>query len=537
MTVVLTIVGVLAVLLLAVVAYDLLQTKHAVLRNFPIIGHLRYILEKFGPELRQYIVTSNDAERPFSRDQRSWIYASAKRQNNLSAFGTDNDLEATSGYILVKHAAWVVAEPDRTEVTPNPQEATTEAPASGPAGVGPDFILPPACVIGRRHGRRHAFRPRSLVNVSAMSFGALGRNAIEAINRGVAMAGCLHNTGEGGLCEWHRRGGDLVFQMGTGYFGCRDDAGRFSMERLERTIADAPVRMIEIKLSQGAKPGHGGILPAVKVTPEVARLRGVPVGRESVTPARHSAFNDVPSLIAFIESIAERTGLPVGIKSAVGQMDFWEELAAAMAADPTAGPDFITIDGGEGGTGAAPYTFADHVSLPFRTGFVRVREVFDRHGIGKAVPFIGSARLGFPAHALVAMALGCDMINVAREAMMAIGCIQAQRCHTGHCPTGVATTNPRLNRGLVPDDKAPRLRNYVVTLRHELLELARTVGVAHPALVPADAIELVDQLAGSRPLTELYDIGPWSGLPSDRDVAEIAALMGANPGSGASTSV
>ncbi len=525
MTVLLIILAAIVLLLVAVAVYDLLQTRHAVLRNFPIIGHLRYILEKFGPELRQYIVTTNDAERPFSRDQRTWIYASAKRQNNLSAFGTDNDLEATPGHILIKHAAWVVAEPDPNEVTANPGDAHGTVPAAGPAGVGPDFLLPPACVIGRLHDRPHAFRPASLVNISAMGFGALGPNAVEAINRGVALAGCLQNTGESGISDHHCAGGELIFQLGTGYFGCRDAQGRFDLDALEETIARAPVRMIEVKLSQGAKPGHGGILPGVKVTAEVARLRGVQAGQDSITPARHSAFTDVPSMIAFIEQIAERTGLPVGIKSAVGQLDFWDELARAMATDRTAGPDFITIDGGEGGTGAAPYTFADHVSLPFRTGFARVRDVFATHGIDREVPFIGSARLGFPAHALVAMALGCDMINVAREAMMAIGCIQAQRCHTGACPTGVATTNPRLNRGLVPFDKAPRLRNYIVTLRHELLELARTVGVVHPALVPADAIELVDERAGSRPLTELYDVAPDVGLPARQDVEEITAIM------------
>ena len=520
MTVFLIVVGVIVAALVALAIYDLTQTRHAVLRNYPIIGHLRYFLEGLGPELRQYIITANDAERPFSRDQRRWVYASAKNENNLSGFGTDNDLEDTPGYILISHATWVAEAP-----TP-----TLPAPGDGPqAGVGPDYLVPAACVIGRMHDRAGAFRPNSIVNVSALSYGALGTPALEALNMGAREAGCWQNTGEGGLTEAHAGGADIVFQIGTGYFGCRDADGNFSMAHLLETIARAPVKMLEVKLSQGAKPGHGGILPAVKVTPEVARHRGVMPGVDSVTPARHSAFHDVPTMIEFIERLAAQTGLPVGIKSAVGQMDFWDDLARAMADDRSVGPDFVTIDGGEGGTGAAPFTFADHVSLPFRTGFTRVRAAFAEYGIDRDVPFIGSARLGFPEHALVAFALGCDMVNVGREAMLAIGCIQAQRCHTGTCPTGVATTNPRLTRGLVPADKGPRLRNYIVTLRQELLELAHTTGVVHPALVPPHVIELVDERAGSRPLTELYDVALDDGRPSDRDIAEITAIMAGAP--------
>lgn len=504
--------AVIVVALLAVVVYDVTQKRHTILRNFPIIGHFRFLLEKVGPELRQYIVTSNDAERPFSRDQRSWVYASAKLQNNYSGFGTDNDLESTQGHILVKHVAFPAPEP-----TP------------GMLGAGPDFQIPCAMVIGERHQRAKAFRPPSIVNVSAMSYGALGPHAVEAINRGAHAAGCMHNTGEGGLTVHHQHGADLVMQLGTAYFGARDKDGRFSLERLLALCADNPIRMIEIKLSQGAKPGHGGILPAAKVTPEIARIRGVEPWVDCISPPYHTAFSDVPTMIEFIEHVAAETGLPVGIKSAIGEMSFWEELARRMATDK-AGPDFITIDGGEGGTGAAPYTFADHVSLPFRTGMSRVRKVFARVGIHAEVPFIGSAKLGFPEHALMAMALGCDMINVAREAMLAVGCIQAQRCHLGTCPTGVATLDKRLNRGLVPDEKAPRLRNYIVNLRRELLELSRTVGVPHPSLVRADAIELVDEHNGSLPLTKLYDMPADGALPPHDSVRRLLQLLEArNP--------
>ena len=239
----------------------------------------------------------------------------------------------------------------------------------------------------------------------------------------------------------HKLGGELIFQIGTGYFGCRDEHGRFSLERLRERVTEAPVRAIEIKLSQGAKPGLGGLLPAPKVTEEIARIRGVPVHRDCASPSAHTAFGDVVGLIEFVERIADATGLPVGIKSAVGELGFWDELSQRMAATGS-GPDFITVDGGEGGTGAAPLAFSDHVAMPFKLAFASVYERFARAGIAEDIVFIGAGRLGFPDAAMHAFALGCDMINVGREAMLAIGCIQAQRCHTGACPTGVATNRP-----------------------------------------------------------------------------------------------
>src|SRR4051812_8467233 len=365
-------------------AHDLLQRRHAILRNFPVVGHFRYWLESVGPELRQYIVTSNDEERPFSRDQRRWVYASSKRELNTFGFGTDNDLEHVDSLLVMKHGPFPL---------PAPEQGTT--------GSGPEYLLPAAKVLGAAHGRRLAFRPASLVNISGMSYGALSPRAVEALNRGAAAAPCLHNTGEGGLAPAHRHGGELVYQIGTGYFGCRDERGGFSLERLLDRVAEAPVRAIEIKLSQGAKPGLGGLLPGRKVTPEIARIRGVPEGRDCASPAFHSAFSDVDGLIAFVERIAGATGLPVGIKSAVGDLGFWERLAGRMAATG-AGPDFVTIDGGEGGTGAAPLAFSDHVALPFKLAISRVYPVFARAGLAEDVVFIGSGRLGFPDAALTA---------------------------------------------------------------------------------------------------------------------------------------
>jgi len=490
-------------------AYDLVQRKHAILRNFPIVGHLRFLLESFGPELRQYVVTSNDEERPFSRDQRRWVYASAKRQINTFGFGTDNDLERDDGLVVLRHS-------------PFPAPAAAE----GEPGGRPDYVLPAGKVLGAAHGRRHAFRPRSIVNVSGMSYGSLSRVAVEALNRGAKEAGCLQNTGEGGLAPAHLHGGKLVFQIGTGYFGCGDGHGGFSLERLQQTISGAPVRALEIKLSQGAKPGLGGLLPAAKVTDEIAEIRGVPAGRDCASPAGHSAFADVAQLIAFVERLAGATGLPVGIKSAVGDLGFWQELADRMAATG-AGPDFVTIDGGEGGTGAAPLTFSDHVALPFKLGFSAVYPIFARAGLAEDVVFIGAGRLGFPDEALVALALGCDMINVGREAMLSIGCIQAMRCHTDRCPTGVATQSAWLMRGLDPDLKSTRAASYLVGLRGEMLALGRACGVRHPALVDPARIELVNAGFRSLPLRDAFAYEHDWPVMSDARRAEIEGLIGA----------
>lgn len=442
---------ILVALLVAVIVFDLIQKKHAILRNFPVIGHFRYLFEAVGPELRQYIVTNNNEERPFSRDQRRWVYASAKRENNYFGFGTDNDLEGSPNHLIIKQAAF---------------------PYPPPVG-GDDHQYPLACskVLGEYRGRVKAFRPGSVVNISGMSFGSLSSAAVEALNRGAALAGCLQNTGEGGVSPYHKKGGELTWQVGTGYFGCRDDGGRFDLAKLKNIVAANPVRAIEIKLSQGAKPGLGGLLPAAKITREIAQIRGIPMGKDCASPSSHTAFHDVDSLLDFIETLAEETGLPVGIKSAVGETAFWVQLAEKMA-EGGRGIDFITIDGGEGGTGAAPLAFSDHVALPFKVGFSRVYRIFAERRIQDHVVFIGSGKLGFPANALLAFALGCDMINVGREAMMAVGCIQAQRCHTGHCPTGVATQNRWLMHGLDPAEKAPRMANYVAMLRKELTLLS-----------------------------------------------------------------
>ena len=495
-------------LVAAVVTYDLLQRQHAILRNFQIVGHFRYWLESVGPEFRQYLVTDNNEERPFSRDQRRWVYASSKQENSYFGFGSDQDMELQPNFLIIKHHTFPL-----------------QTPFPGDPAYDPQFTIACAKVLGAARGRVKAFRPASVINVSAMSFGSLSGPAVESLNRGARIAGCLHNTGEGGVSPYHLNGGDLIWQVGTGYFGCREADGRFSMARLTETVARCPqIRAIEIKLSQGAKPGLGGLLPKAKISAEIAQTRGIPRDRDCVSPAAHSAFGNADELLDFVESIAAVTGLPVGIKSAVGNSAFWTDLARLMSRG-TRGVDFITIDGGEGGTGAGPLVFTDHVALPFKIGFSRVQKIFHGEGLHQQIVFIGSGRLGLPEAAIFGFGLGCDLINVGREALLAIGCIQAQRCHTNHCPTGITTQHPWLIRGLDPTLKAARLANYVVALRKEVLALSRACGVPHPALITADHLELLDSRFGSKTVAELFCYEDGCGVPSDEDAEEARRLM------------
>ncbi len=497
----------LALVVLAVVAYDLVQREHAILRNFPVIGHFRYMFEAVGPELRQYIVTSNNEEKPFSRDERRWVYASAKKQNNYFGFGTDHDLETSPNYLIIRHSAFPLPSPGRGD------DAYSET-----------YALPAAKILGGARERAKAFRPDSVVNISGMSFGSLSARAVGAMNRGAALAGCLHNTGEGGIAPYHDHGGALIWQIGSGYFGCRAANGGFDISRFRETVDGHDVRAIEIKLSQGAKPGMGGVLPAAKVTPEISAIRGIPMGKDCVSPSSHTTFRDEDELLDFVEKLADATGLPVGIKSAVGDTSFWTRLAHQMVSTER-GVDFATVDGGEGGTGAAPLVFADHVALPFKVAFAEVYRVFKEASIAEKILFIGSGRLGFPESSLFAFALGCDMVNVAREAMLAVGCIQAQRCHTGHCPTGVATQSAWLMRGLDVHSKGARLANYLVTLRKEILLLSRACGHPHPSFVTTNQLDIVDDRLRTKSVREHFGYQEGWGLPASADQEEIRKIM------------
>ena len=461
----------LLVLVIVAIRDIFLQRAHTISHNFPIVGHLRYWLESIGPEMRQYFVANNREELPFNRIERSWIYASAKKENNYEGFGTDRDIYAHQ-HIFIKNQLMAY------KVGPNHPNAKDKT------------FLPCAKVIGAYNQRRNPYRPASVINVSAMSFGSLSAAAVESLNIGVQKAGAYHNTGEGGLSPYHQKGGDVIFHFGTGYFGVRSADGNFSMEKLKLLVDGNPcIKAIEIKLSQGAKPGKGGVLPGAKITSEIAGIRGVEAGKDVLSPATHKAFDTVPELLQLIEDIAEQTGLPVGIKGAIGKLDQWEEMADLMIKTGK-GPDFITVDGGEGGTGAAPPSFADHVSLPWVYGFSSLYKLFLDKKITDRIVFIGSGKLGFPAKAAMAFALGADCINVAREAMMSIGCIQAQICHTNRCPSGIATQSKWLQSGINVPLKSIRLAQYFKTFRKELVEITHAAGYEHPCEFTMDDVQV-----------------------------------------------
>lgn len=491
---------ILIVLALVAIRDIFFNKKHTISHNFPIVGHLRYMLETIGPELRQYLVANNREELPFNRIERGWIYASAKNENNYEGFGTDRDIYAHQ-HIFVNNAMIPYQIGDDH---PNKKDK---------------HFVPCAKVMGSFHKRRKPYRPASVINVSAMSFGSLSAKAIESLNKGVKIAHAYHNTGEGGLSPYHSFGGDVIFHFGTGYFGVRDDDGNFSMEKLVNLVEESPfVRAIEVKLSQGAKPGKGGVLPGAKITKEISEIRHVPMGKDVLSPPNHSAFSTVEEMVEFIEAIAEATGLPVGIKAAIGKLDQWEQLADYML-QTNKGPDFITVDGGEGGTGAAPPSFADHVSLPWVYGFSDLYKVFKKRGLTKRIVFIGSGKLGFPAKAAMAFAMGADCINVAREAMMSIGCIQAQICHTNRCPSGVATQKKWLQNGINIPLKSERLAQYFKTFRKEFLEITHACGYEHPCQIQMRDIDInVDDHNLSKELDRTYlyekDPVPFDGMQS-----------------------
>ncbi|MBP6387022.1 MAG: FMN-binding glutamate synthase family protein [Pseudarcicella sp.] len=457
--------------LLGLAIWDITQKKHTILHNFPVIGHLRFFLESIGPEIRQYLVANNREELPFNRSERAWIYASSKKENNLQGFGSDQDFNAV-GYIFIKHAMFGYQLPSTHPNINNPS------------------LIPCAKTIGEYHKRAKPYKPKSIVNISGMSFGSLSGAAIEALNKGAAKFGAYHNTGEGSLSDYHKKGADVVINIGTAYFGVKDENG-FSLAVLKKMVDDNPcIKALELKLSQGAKPGKGGMLPGIKVTAEIASIRKIPVGKDAFSPAFHTQFTTIPEMIDFIEKMAEATGLPVGIKSAVGKTEMWEELAKLMVSTGK-GPDFITIDGGEGGTGAAPHAFADHVSLPFNYAFSKVYKIFKQHDLTDKIVFIGSGKLGFPEKILMAFSMGVDIVNVGREAMMSIGCIQAQLCHTNKCPSGVATNNKWLSSGLDPALKSERCYNYLKTLSKEVLEITHACGYEHPCQLTMNDVEMV----------------------------------------------
>ncbi|MDD1651404.1 MAG: FMN-binding glutamate synthase family protein, partial [Methylococcaceae bacterium] len=430
---------------------DMKQDEHAILRNYPITGHARFLMEALRPTLRQYFFEGENDGRPFSRDRRSLVYQRAKGQLDKRPFGTEFDVYDPS-YEWISHSL------APTEV----REHDFRVKVGGPACTKPYYA--------------------SVLNISAMSFGSLSANAIRALNSGAKAGGFAHDTGEGGVSPYHREnGGDIIWEIGSGYFGCRDVEGNFSPENFVKTATLEQVRMIEIKLSQGAKPGHGGVLPAAKVTEEISRIRGVRMGEDCVSPAQHPAFSTPMELIAFIQQLRELSGgKPVGFKLCMGRKHEFLAIVKAMLTTGIA-PDFIVVDGKEGGTGAAPSEFIDHMGMPLREGLSFVHFALVGAGLRDRIKLGASGMMISAFDIARTMALGADWVNMARAFMFAVGCIQSQTCHTDRCPTGVATQDADRQRALVVPDKAIRVAQFHEKTLMALAEVVGGAGLTHPS--------------------------------------------------------
>lgn len=436
--------------LMAIGIWDVVQTKHSIRRNYPILAHIRFFLEFIRPEIRQYFLEDDQERIPFSRAQRALVYQRAKDVVDVRPFGTQLDVYADD-YEWVNHSMNPLHIHDwnfRTRVGENSCEQPYDM---------------------------------SLFNVSAMSFGALSANAILALNKGAKIGNFAHDTGEGSISRYHREhGGDLVWEIGSGYFGCRNDDGTFNAERFAAAARGPQVKMIELKLSQGAKPGHGGMLPGAKVSPEIAEARGVPVGKDCISPPGHSAFTTPIEMMEFLAKLRELSGgKPVGFKFCLGHP--WEFFAICKAMLKTGlTPDFIVVDGAEGGTGAAPVEFSDHVGTPLQEALLLVHNTLVGLNLRSRVKLGAGGKIITAFDVARTLALGADWCNSARGFMFALGCLQAQACHTGHCPTGVTTQDKNRQRALVPDDKAQRVANFHRNTLEALAELTGAAGLSHP---------------------------------------------------------
>jgi glutamate synthase domain-containing protein 2 len=468
-------IGVLIIAVLFIL--DVTQTKHAIRRNYPVIGRLRYFFEHMGTFFRQYFFAMDREEMPFNREQRSWVYRAAKGEDNTVAFGSTRDLRPVGTIIFVN--------------CPFPTLEGDAAPIS-------------TMTIGE--GCEKPFTAQSLFNISGMSYGAISRPAIQALSNGARMAGCWMNTGEGALSKFHLEGGaDIVFQIGTAKYGVRDEAGNLSDEKLRDIASHDQVRMFEIKLSQGAKPGKGGILPGEKVTPEIAEARGIPVGQDSISPNRHPEVDSVSDLLDMIARIRKVTGKPVGFKAVIGAYGWIDTLCKEIhSRGIESAPDFITVDSGDGGTGAAPMSLIDNVGLPIWDSLPLVVDMLVQYELKDRIKIIASGKLVNPIDVAWALCVGADFIVSARGFMFALGCIQALQCNKNTCPTGVTTHDPRLQRGLDPTDKAERVNNYVHNMVHEVEVISHSCGVRRPRLLRRYHARIMTDSGRSVPLDRIY---------------------------------
>jgi len=457
---------------------DITQKKHAILRNYPVIGHLRYFFEQLGEYFRQYFFLGDREEMPFNRATRGWVYRLAKNEGGVVGFGSTYDLHIPGALIFV-NSGFPVLEEDQA---PTP-----------PLLIGEGYAAKP-------------FAARSIVNISGMSYGALSQPAVLALSMGAAKAGCWMSTGEGGLAPAHLEGGaDIVMQIGTAKYGVRDAAGKLSDERLRELAAHDAVKAFEIKLSQGAKPGKGGVLPAAKVTAEIARIRGIPEGVDSISPNRHRDVANVNELIDMIVRVRTVTGKPVGIKTAIGGRRFLHELCEAiLRRGLDSAPDFIIVDGGEGGSGAAPQALADHMALSIDEALPRVVDTLLEFGLRERIRVIAAGKLVTSARAAWALAAGADFVNTARGFMFSLGCVQAMRCHQNTCPTGITTHNPKLQRGLVVEEKYLRVANYALNMNKEIDMIAHACGLTHAREFRREHVRLVQSAGRSEAFNMIY---------------------------------
>ena len=470
-------VGVVVLVIMILYIIDIFQTDHAIRRNYPVIGRFRYLFEKLGEFFRQYFFAMDREELPFNRAQRSWVYRAAKNVENTSAFGSTRDLRIP-GTVMFVNCPFPTLDED--------------AVAMQPMIIGVDCLQP--------------YVAASFFNISAMSFGALSKPALQALSRGAYLAGCWMNTGEGGLAPYHLEGGaDIVYQIGTAKYGVRDLAGNLSDERL-REIAEHPqVRMFEIKLSQGAKPGKGGILPGRKVTKEIAQIRGIKEGMDSISPNRHQDVNSVDELLDMIERVRRVTGKPVGFKIVLGAYGWLEQFCTTIQKRGlNSAPDFITLDSADGGTGAAPTPLMDDVGLPIRESLPMLVDILIAHDLRERIKVIASGKLITPTDVAWALCTGADFINSARGFMFALGCIQAMQCNKDTCPTGITTHNIHLQKGLDPALKAERVRKYHDNLVHDVGVIAHSCGVKNPRELRRFHARILTASGRSLPMDELF---------------------------------
>ena len=490
MTIALIILGFLLLVVAIVGVRDLTQRQHAVTRNFPVIGHFRYFFEEMGQPLRQYFFAGDLEERPYNRVTRSWVYASAKRQNNYVGFGSQVDPH----------------EPGRMHILPSMYPT-----------LSPDAELPMPRLIGAK--RAQPYQPRRFANIAGMSFGALSPNAVRALSRGAKLAGCYMSTGEGSLSPYHLEGDcDILYQIGPAKFGCRTPDGGFDDEKAAAILALPQVKMVEIKLAQGAKPGKGGVLPKEKITPEIAKIRGIPLGQDCHSPNRFEEFDDAASLLDFIARVRRLTGKPIGLKMVVGARGEVDDLCREIRARGD-GPDFIAVDGKEGGSGAAPLALADYVGLPLIDALTAVDNALRREGLRDDIAVIASGKIATGGELATHIALGADLVHIGRGFLFSIGCIQALRCHTNTCPTGVTTQNRWLQSGLNPADKSVRVHNYALALERDLQMITHACGLQHPSELHRGHVVVNISPGVRKPLAEIFPYPPMPVEPAGRATA------------------